>query len=264
MTTLYPFEDCETAYVTCFATADETVERIRFRDAAIPDMYNLNHSFVKPHEGVEALAACINGEIAHNRSEGMHFCNILMDGPMPDGLAELLGMPATVTGYRYFVLTPETHHPLHGSPEGHIARIDSPAMVDDCASVIVTQYGKLWGEDFCRRKALRTGEVFMRDGGVDSYLCYAGETPVGNCELFVHGGIAKIEDFDVLEAFQRKGYGTTLIQTLIETAWRRGCKTAYLLTESDNTAQYLYRKLGFTDAGERTQLFFDLKEAPLQ
>ncbi|MEK6265253.1 MAG: GNAT family N-acetyltransferase [Clostridium sp.] len=68
-----------------------------------------------------------------------------------------------------------------------------------------------------------------------------------------------MEDFDILKNYQRKGFGTSLLKYLLEEAKDNSVKFVYLITDSGDTAKDMYKKCGFKKAGEKTELFFNLK-----
>ncbi len=58
--------------------------------------------------------------------------------------------------------------------------------------------------------------------------------------------LAKIEDVDILEGHQHRGYGTSLLLHAVTEAGRRQAETVFLQVEADNLpALGLYGKLGF-------------------
>ena len=138
-------------------------------------------------------------------------------------------------------------------------RIDSAERALDRYRIEHTGYQDKYGADFCLRKSERNAAVYLASGGADSYVCYADGRPVGKADLFVSGGAAMIEDFDVIPEYQRKGYGTAILRHLANMAFRRGVKTVFLVTDMDDTAKDMYSKLGFTYMPGHTQLFYALK-----
>jgi len=92
------------------------------------------------------------------------------------------------------------------------------------------------------------------------YVCYDGNEPVGNCEMFVNEEqkIAKIEDFDIIQMHQRKGFGSFVMRSLLKKCHEKGIKEAFLLTDSNDTAKDMYMKTGFSIVGQRVELMFDL------
>jgi len=70
--------------------------------------------------------------------------------------------------------------------------------------------------------------------------------------------VGRIEDFDILQKYQRKGFGTSVLKHLLEEARANCVEFVYLITDSGDTAKEMYKKCGFKKAGEKTELFFDL------
>ncbi|MCB2290896.1 GNAT family N-acetyltransferase [Clostridium sp. CS001] len=105
----------------------------------------------------------------------------------------------------------------------------------------------------------RKSEVYTKsNSNLDLYVCNYRGIPIGNCELMLNSDIAKIEDFDILNDYQRKGFGTSVVKYLLEEAKENSVEFVYLITDSVDTAKEMYKKCGFKKAGEKTELFFDL------
>ncbi len=109
------------------------------------------------------------------------------------------------------------------------------------------------GEDFAKRRIERKSEVYRStDTNLDLFVCYADNKPIGNCELLHNDNIVKIEDFDILTDYQRKGYGTQFLKFLLEEAHKYGSEIAYLVTDQEDSAKEMYTKCGFSKVGENT------------
>lgn len=80
---------------------------------------------------------------------------------------------------------------------------------------------------------------------INHFVCLIDEQPVGNCDFFYHGEWGKIEDFDVVEQFQRRGCGSAVIEAVRDFAMEKGVKYLFLQVEKDNRAVEMYSKLGF-------------------
>lgn len=131
-------------------------------------------------------------------------------------------------------------------------------MVDDILFCDLQHDEEKLGNDFCTRRCYRRGKVYISDKGVNSYVCYHNGDIIGNCDLFIYNGVAKIEDFAVIPTYQHKGYGTTILKELIDIAIKENSHTIYLVTDEDDTPKEMYQKIGFNKIGERTDLFFEL------
>ena len=74
--------------------------------------------------------------------------------------------------------------------------------------------------------------------------------------MFINNSIAKIEDFAVSPRHQRKGYGTTILKSLIEIALDKNVTIMYLETDEDGTAKEMYKKCGLFKVNDFTDLLF--------
>jgi len=249
------FED---KYAECFCSVFENEEIIRFRDNLIPDMYDHNYTRIKQANNPNEVKALIEHEIAFCASEGRKFCNIHINGNVELPFIRGLNVKPEETLYSFYATDRPFELRLKKRDDCEVEKIISKKMIDARLALELSEYGNNHGEDFCKRKSQRMAQVYLSHSGVDSYLCRTSRTVVGKCDLMVGNTIAKIEDFDVSTAYQRKGYGTTIIHKLVSDAVEMGARTIYLVTENDGTAKDMYIKLGFKEVAYKKQLFFEL------
>ena len=117
------------------------------------------------------------------------------------------------------------------------------------------------GEDFVARRFDRRALVY-RTGAVERWLCRYRGRIVCVCDLFVHDGAAKLEDFDVHPGFQRQGFGTALLHALARRAQSLGAHTIYLVTDEADTAREMYVKNGFQKTAEKHEFLFISSRTP--
>lgn len=249
--------DCEMAYYQCFSESEESDATIRFVDEKLLDMYDHNYTYVKEKLEEKRLEAIINEEVNRSKREEKTFCKF--DLPyMPNEIHEVDGIAPEVSRLGiYEFLSEDTSH-LNGNDECVMKQIVNEEVLDDLVFLDLIHDRERLGEDFCKRRAYRRGRVYLKEGGVDSYICYHEGRPVGNVDLFIYNGMAKIEDFAVIPSEQRKGYGTAMIKYLIDLAKSKGVKRIYLVTDEEDTAKEMYRKLGFEKLGEKVEIFYYL------
>jgi len=126
--------------------------------------------------------------------------------------------------------------------------------INDIIQKDIETDGEMLGEDFCTRRTLRKGNVHENNENIDNYLLYYNNELIATCELFIKNGIAKIEDFGVLEKHQRKGYGTTLLKHVVDKALEKDVETIFLVADEEDTAKEMYLKLGFSKKYEYSEL----------
>lgn len=76
---------------------------------------------------------------------------------------------------------------------------------------------------------------------------------VGSSHAFIHDTFAKIDEFYVAEAHQKQGYGSALMSDMVRRLTQVGITDVYLVTDLEDTAQALYRKMGYQFAGSFKQ-----------
>ena len=156
-------------------------------------------------------------------------------------------------------IDPKVCNELDGNKECIIKRATSQAVLNDGIEVDILANEPDMGKDFANRRIYRKSEVYKQSNiNLNLYVCYYEENPVGNCEFMYNDGIAKIEDFDILKKYQRKGFGTSVIKHLLNEANEKEIDIVYLITDNEDTAKEMYKKCGFKKVGEKIELFFDL------
>jgi len=250
--------ECEIEYSKCFSEVYENDNIIRFRDNQLIDMYYHNYAYIKNVIDEVNFKQIIEDEISLRLNEDSSFCNILTDSFIHNSwLSSLIYKPEiSRNGYYSFDVTRFSE--LKAISDCEIKRVSNQEMIDDVLFCDLQFDEAVHGKDFCTRRCYRRGKVYVSDKGVNSYVCYHNGNIIGTCNLFMYNGTAKIEDFAVLPTYQRKGYGTTILKSLIDIAIKENSHTIYLVTDEDDTAKDMYGKIGFKKVGERTDLLFKL------
>jgi len=251
--------ECEFEYTKCFSEFYENEDIIRFRDNQLSDMYYHNYTYIKKAASEIELKRIIQDEISLRLSEKSKFCNILLNSDVNSSLMSAIKYNAEISTNGYYSFDISYFSRLNALSGCIIKKVNNQGMIDDILFCDLQQDEKNLGKDFCTRRCYRRGKVYVSNKGLNSYLCYHNGDIIGNCDLFIYKEIAKIEDFAVNPIYQRKGYGTTILKSLIDIAIKENCNTIYLVTDEDDTAKEMYQKIGFNKIGERTDLFFPLQ-----
>lgn len=250
--------ECELEYTKCFSEFYENEDIIRFRDKELKDMYYHNYTYLKNTSCEIDLKRTIADEISLGLLEKSNFCNILSNSINNPSFLSKLEYKPQISRNGYYSFDISYFSKLNYISDCEIKKVTNKEMIEDILFCDLQHDEKKLGKDFCTRRCYRRGQVYLSDKGVDSYICYHNGNVVGNCDLFINNSIAKIEDFAVIPKSQRKGYGTSILKALIEIAIKNNCHTIYLVTDEDDTAKEMYKKIGFNKIGERTDLFFDI------
>lgn len=117
-------------------------------------------------------------------------------------------------------------------------------------SSIMNIYDALYIGEAAAEQKLERKYPLYKEGTVMLVVCYsdASQTiPIGCGELFINKAdkTAKIEEVAILDQFQRKGYGSILMNELMAAAKLNGMETVYLVTSGMDGVNRFYEKLGF-------------------
>lgn len=149
---------------------------------------------------------------------------------------------------------------LQGNPNCSVVKAANDQVLEDGINIDIIANQADMGLDFAKRRINRKAEIYRNaDNNLELFVCYCDETPIGNIEYMPKNKIAKLEDFDIIKAYQRQGFGTSVLQHLLENAYINKIDIAYLITDSADSAKEMYKKNGFTKIGEKTELLFFLK-----
>lgn len=251
------FYDMELRYVKLFSEMREDDQKIEFSDPLIRDMYTHNFVYVKKQEG---LLDFIVNELNNAETKAKGFLRIEMPFEIDAELIEKLPIKPEVCIYNLMAIETKKFKDLNGRADCLTVCADNKTVLDDGIAVDIKVNESGMGVDFATRRIVRKSHEYINENKpIQLYVCYQGETPIGNIEYMALNGIVKLEDFDIIEDYQRKGFGTSMLKFLLEKAMRDGIEHVYLITESDNTAMEMYRKCGFKKVGVKTELMFFVK-----
>jgi spore maturation protein CgeE len=202
----------------------------------------------------------INHMIEERKNAGKSFLKIEMDFPLSDEVYAKLSDKPEISTFHYMGQEVKNLVNPVGNENCIIKKATNLRILKDGIEVDIEANKKAMGEDFAKKRIDRKKLVYedpLRQ--LDLYVCYHNDVPIGNCELLMVDTVGKIEDFDIIEAYQRKGYGTSLLNFVMDEAIVAGADYIYLLTDAEDTVKDMYKKCGLEILLTRTELFFDLK-----
>jgi len=251
---------CEQEYKKQFSEYIENDDFILFKDEALPDMYSHNCYHVKNKKSKDEMSEMINNMIDERKNAQKDFLKVEMDFPLSKDVYSKLSVKPDISTYHYMGQAVKSIVNPMGNENCVIKKSINLKTLNDGIAVDIEANKKAMGEAFAKKRIERKKLIYedpLRQ--LDLYVCYHNEVPIGNCELLVVDEVAKIEDFDILEAYQRKGYGTSLLNFVMDEAIVAGAEYIYLLTDAEDTVKDMYKKFGLGILLTRTELFFDLK-----
>jgi len=247
---------CEIEYLKCFCKVDRHQDFIRFQDDLMPDYRSHNYTWVNKVKDDTALLHLIESEITHSKNMSKDFCFIRCHFSLNYSALKQHSIEPDISTSIYLVFDDFSGlSNLSKTKDSRVNKVDKIEMLEDVINLDI-EHGD--SRDFSTRRVYRRKDIYLSDGGVDSYVCYHNNIAVGNCDLFIHNGIAKIEDFAVSPCHQRKGIGTTIMRALLEIAYAENVTSVYLETDEGDTAKDMFQKCGFYKVNEFTDLTFHL------
>jgi GNAT superfamily N-acetyltransferase len=85
--------------------------------------------------------------------------------------------------------------------------------------------------------------------GARSFVAWVDGEPAGCCELYLHDGVAQIENVDTLERFRNRGVARAFLAAAIGAAREAGAEPIFLIADDADWPKRLYAKLGFDPVG---------------
>lgn len=250
--------EMEKDYVSLFSEVIEKEDTIQYIDSALPDMHTHNFTFYKSDQG---LLEFIKKEIEKKDTKEKGFFRVETSYPISSKILESLPIKPQVCTYDFMYIETKKYTELKANKACTILKAAEHKVLEDGMVVDINANLKGMGLDFAKRRINRKVEIYRNDDKpLQLFVCYVDGVPVGNIEYMLLNGMVKLEDFDILEEYQRKGFGTSVLRHLIENAYNNNIEIAYLITDSSDSAKEMYKKNGFIKAGEKTELLFFLNK----
>ena len=199
--------DTEIKYFECFCDAERFDSFTRYTDDNIKDMYSHNFTYINHDVTEDAFLSIVSSEIQHRKDAGKRFLRIITNAPIVDELMDKLPMKPDIDHYDYFGAPVNVYENIRERSGASLVEADTPKAAEHGRMVdVVANYMHMTLE-FAIRRINRKFQVYNDNAKpLSLFVCYDGIEPVGNCELMLNDKTAKIEDFDIIEMHQRKGF----------------------------------------------------------
>lgn len=242
----------EISYIKHFSVLEEKENLIRFVDKHLEQMYMHNFTLIKNKEKLKELFI---QELIKRENEKKEFLRIETYFPMNENDLNLLPAKFEKTIYDFFKIKTENYQYLHGNNNCQVVKADTLELLTTGLEASLLSAKETMG-DFAYPRTKRKEQIYRRkDSKIHLYVCLYQGKVVGTCELMIDDNLAKIEDFDVLSLYQRKGFGTAIVKELLKICYDNGIQEAYLITDHDDTAKDMYKKCGFIKIGEKMEIY---------
>lgn len=252
--------EVELAYIKEFTQFDETEERIIFTDPLLPKMDHHNFTYVKDGLTKEKLSALINSEVTRRQEENYTSAFFISDFKIDEDLFKAFPYEIEYIEFLYMATTTANANKLSPREDLVIHPANTEDIMKDGIDIDITANTKSMG-DFAKDRIERKAQIYRdKDAKTNLFVAYYDNKAIGNCELFIHDKISKLEDFDILEDYQRKGFGTRFLQYLLDETEKHSVHQLYLVTDKDDSPQEMYKKNHFEIIGYKYEVYIDFKK----
>lgn len=254
--------ETEFKYVRCFSNYIEEQQSVTFKDDKLPDMYMHNFILLKDVMDKKELKSFVEEKLEEAKKENKGHLHIMLDYDIElNNLKEMIP-EAEISQYCFMIILSKNFNKLNMKDDCSVIKADTSEKLSDGSLVEIKANKATMGEEFAIKRSHRKREVYENNPDLNLYVCYKGKETIGKCELFTKDGIAKIEDFDIIEEYQKQGYGTSVLRKLLEESFSEAVDIAYLIADYFDTAKDMYKKCGFFMCGIKTAILFKLTEQP--
>lgn len=249
--------DAELEYVRCFSKELKTKQFSRFWDNELDDMYAYNLTVVQDCISIDEINNIISNEFKQSRRIEKEFLVIEVNGNLSEEfLGDLKIKPSSIDKLYYMSIPTMEYKNMFFNEECRIEEVKTKLEFQEMIKLSILDNASNWGVEFSEDRIRRKVKAYMDHNKLKAFLSYKDAIPMGSCELLCYNKVAKIEDFGVSEKYQRRGFGTTILRDMLKRANELDSEIAYVITDSEDTSNDMYKKCGFKKVGEKTQLIF--------
>lgn len=252
--------DTEMGYLKCFCQTESDNEVTHFTDKQLKDMYSHNFTYISENVSDRDFIKALSRTLEYQKSIGCDAYKIMTHKELSSDLISMMPTKPVVERYDYYGTYTKNYDQIR-TRQGASVLLANNSLTEEHGKYIdvAANYMDMTME-FAIRRINRKFKVYLNERlPLNLYICYDQKEPVGNCEAFINDSLMKIEDFDILEMHQKKGYGSHMLRNMLEMGLAKQVDFAYVVTDHDDTAKHMYEKCGFDFIGYRTELIFKLE-----
>ena len=234
----------EIKYLSLFSNQKQMTGGIRFQDDQQKDKYS--HNLMMLHKDKVSLSELIDYE-QKQCVEG--FVNFRFEDTTDVSYQFLETYKKSIYGY-YAAKIDELN--IQVKNQADIKRVD-PFNSNDFFEFL-HQEDLEFGLSYAIGNVQRQKEVLQENQHRYIFLRLLHEQKViGHINTFIDGNTAKIDEFYVIEDYQKKGFGSALMFQIIDLLKTNKVENVYLVTDLEDTAKQLYERYGFKLVGTYKQ-----------
>ncbi|MGM9968947.1 MAG: ribosomal protein S18-alanine N-acetyltransferase [Anaeroplasma sp.] len=222
--------ELEDKYLSMFAEKKEYDGYTKYYDTIQPDKYYHNFYEVKNNDNI-LLDKLINND------EGI-ICfkaNYLIKDKFKN-IENNIYMHSCIRGIKIFSRT-----------NGIIKEVDDNNYIEVQRFIYLDDLR--FGEEYAQLNSKRLVEL-RNYQNMKAFVIYSDDKVIGYIHTFIYKDFAKMEDFFILDEYQKKGYGSTLFKYALDYLKNQGINDICLVADNEDTPKHMYEKMGFIKTGE--------------
>ena len=249
----------EDEYIKNFSDIENYSEFTRYTDDALPDMYDYNCILINKFNDSKKMIEIIENEKIHQKQKHKDFCRVFFEMEPSLQNCDDSYKSIEIEHDGFYIYNSNKIPQWNVLNNCIIKKVNDKTAEEDMVKINLTYDNDPNIRDFIIRKSKHHNDVYMdKSKLLNCYICYYDNIPVSRCELFIKNNVAKIEDFVVLDEYQRRGIGTTVMQHLIKEAMDANCELIYLVADEDDTPKEMYMNMGFSKIYDRYGMLIKL------
>ncbi|MGL4819901.1 MAG: GNAT family N-acetyltransferase [Bacilli bacterium] len=243
----------ELAYTAQFAEMDLTDTHITFTDTQLLTMYMHNYSYVREQMPYEELLEWLYALGMNRKKDNHSFTNVVFAPAFTNVVEQDLMSVGCVSRFGVYAYNNVNGTLAHADKRLKFSFAKTKHDLEAIRALDCAQDESDLGASFCNARAERRGRVYVSpESSIRALLAWCEGELVGYCELFAHEETTKIENVSVHPNWQKRGYGTQIVQEAVRQSAES--KQTYVVVDEEDTTARFYARLGFGKCGTYVSL----------
>lgn len=231
---------CEQSYSGLTSTPDNRGKYIIYRDYTTPEMPLQNYLYIKRTVTIDEMRMIVESEKQKFSNSNEPYIRFVFDPYVPYSaeIPELSEFHFTT----YSILTLK----LKNTDTYFAHKNCYPITIEDKDRLNIL-YKKLNKEyDGLDKHISRWIDIKLENENMETIVYSENNNFLGNCELFISGSLAKLDDLEVIKEHRNKKVGESLLKSAISICKSKGINDLYLIADNDDWVFNYYQKRGFS------------------
>lgn len=248
----------ELEYVRCFSTEKHFENYIEFADNKFPDTFTGNVTVFNDNVKHSEILDVINKDIVLYKKGMKDFLNFEVNDKVKKNIInDFIIKPYRMDKFIYMMIENKKFVNMNKKDNVVLKNVNCEEDLNNFIKMNVKDNIPFVGKSYSEKRMKRKVQVYKDlSNKLNPYICYKNNVPIGSLEVLIYNNICKVEDFLILKKYRNQGFGTHVIREILKKNYEKGIDYTYIIAESKGRAVNFYKKLGFTNMGEKTQIIW--------